>query len=170
MKRYKKLTTIKVMILLLSFSTQAFAIDSVIIGAPQDPTWTTIIPDAESATTDPYDPFNAGTAQILLNTDLNGFTGIQIRAKFTAAMGTDPIVSCFGKKGSNWVILRDANGGRNITLSDDSTLESNTNDDTNYWTDPSEKIDALGASHITCTVVTAGVSASGTIAIEASRY
>lgn len=137
------------------------------IGAPIETDWYELIADGETATTDAYDPFNAtGVSGI----SMRGYTGIQIRAKFTAAMGTDPIIACFGRKGTDWAILRDENGSTEISLSDDATIENNTNDDTSYWTDPSTKIDALGADAVVCTVATAGVSASGTISIEAARY
>lgn len=137
------------------------------ISAPQDKDWGTIISDGETGTTDAYDPFNAtGTTGL----SMDGYTGIQVRAKFTSAMGTDPVVACFGKKGSDWAILRDENGATEITLSDDATIENNVNDDTSYWTDPSTKIDAMGAESVLCTVTTAGVSAGGSIVIEAARY
>lgn len=137
------------------------------VSSPQDTDWQTIISDAETATTDPFDPFNAtGTSAI----SMDGYTGLQIRAKFTSAMGTDPVVSCFGKKGTDYAILYNESGASDFTLSDDATIENNVNDDTNYWTDPTTKIDALGASSVICTVSTAGVSAGGSISIEASRF
>jgi hypothetical protein len=135
------------------------------ISSPLDYQWQEMVANAKVASPTPYYPGSSGNTVI----SMNGFTGFVIRAKFTAALTVDPIITVFGGKNEKWSILKDANGARTITLADQSTLTDNTFDGTYYYTDLSEKIDALGCEYVQVIVQTAAAS-TGAVSIELSRY
>lgn len=135
-----------------------------IIGAPQDQTFTTAYV-ATVRTTNPYNVnVSTGTA-----VTMNDFTGVFIRAKYTSGqtITTHPVIAVWGRKGDDWINLRDANGSRTVTLSDASTDVTN---GSFCWTDVSEKIDALGCYEVKVTVITRAVVSGGICNIEISRY
>ena len=168
-----------VLLLLISLCLPAYAVTYVDtptlktdgIEGPIDSQWFDAVADAESATSNPFKPLSAtGTKAIRMK----GYTGVQFLAEYTAAMGTDPIIVAFGCKGSVCTQLKDVNGNSSWTLADKANsgtiADFDVTDATNYWTVPTEKIDALGSEFVIASVYTAGVSASGGIKIKVSRY
>lgn len=168
MKKYLALA----LILNLIFSSVGFCGHysqiSEAISAPQDSKdgWVTVKSDATVATTNPYKPA-AVSSPVTISMD--GYTGVLVRAKYVSGstLTTNPVIAVFGKRNGSWQILNDANGSRTSTLAD---TTSDVDNNTNAFTDSTQKIDALGSELVIVTVVTAAVASSGAVSIEATRY
>jgi hypothetical protein len=124
-----------------------------------------MVSNAKVASPTPFYPGSSGNTVIAME----GFTGVVLRAKFIATLTTDPVLTVFGCKDNKWTLLKDINGNRTITLADQATLANNTYDGSYYYTDLSEKIDALGCEYVQVIVQTAAVS-TDVVSIELSRY
>lgn len=154
----------KLLFALFIFVQPLFA-ETVEIAAPFGSDWITVVSNAKSADSNPYRP-DSGLAS--RDISLIGATGVIVRAKYDSGqtLSTDPVVAVFGRKNNKWSIVKDVNGSRTSTLSDS---VNDTTDGTYLYTDPSDKIDALGANLIRISVVTAAAS-SGSVTIEVSTY
>lgn len=136
---------------------------------PQFDAWIPSISNAKTTTTNPYRPQSvSGITEIKLDVA----TGIIARQVYTGTVSTNAKIACWGRKGvstsvGSWYRLKDVDQLAEIAFTADAGTDLT--DGTNYYSTPSNKIDALGAEAVLCTVTTA-CSGATTCGIELSAY
>lgn len=152
------------------------------IAAPVDVDgWVNCVTFSTCVTRYPYRPALAQTTGVRTSTwtyhidiYMRNHTGVQVRAKYAraATLTTDPVIAVWGYRTGGWSILKDAAATPNRTFTLADTAATDTDDGVTYkWTDPTAKLDAVGAYKIRVTVITAAVeSAAGAVTLEITRY
>ena len=130
--------------------------------------YVTLVPDAKTLTTLPRQPKDLSVAETrMLNVE--GYSRLWLRVKYTAAISTDVVVSVWGKKwDGNWTSLYTSQATPALTQTLTDTIATDCSDGTNYWSHAQYGYDCRGCSWIQVVVTTAGISA-GAVSIEGAR-
>lgn len=148
--------------------------DEVRVGSKVDDSWHAMVGNGTSNAGYIFNPSlwkSEATGLAITAIDMNDYTGVIVRAKYTSggSLSTTPSVCIYGERGGEWSRMKDENGNTLIPLA--SASSSDLVQSPWLYTDHSAKVDMLGSKAVLVQVVTAAVcNVTSAVTIQLTRY